>query len=102
MLLVVLNATDQLSSRLGTYLSDKAGCDGERTVRYRERQRREAPRCRPEHDLGALPRVEFGIVTHAFQDVLVARLLLHPGGDRATGMGADDGIGDDAVGRARA
>jgi hypothetical protein len=60
-----------------------------------------AARRRPEHDLTAFPRVEFGIVTHAFHAVLVARLF-HPGGDRATGVRADHRIGGNTVSRPRA
>ena len=43
----------------------------------------------PNSDLRALPRVKFGIVAGAFEDVLVARRLLHPAGDRTSRMRAD-------------
>src|SRR6185437_8003378 len=87
------------SCLLRTYLSDKGRRHGQRTVDDHQRKRRKPPRRRAEHHFRALPRVIFGIVADAFENVLVAAVLFHPGGDRATGMGADRGIGDDAVGR---
>ncbi len=72
-------------------------CDRDRAVGHRQRQCREATWRRPEHDLRILSRIVFGVVTETFQNVLVALIFLHPGGDRASGMRADDGVADDAV-----
>src|ERR1700675_1127931 len=84
------------------YLSDECCSYREGTIGCRQRKRRQTPRRRPEHHLRALPRVKFGIVAKAFENVLVARRRLHPGRDGTSGVGARIRIADDAIGKPRA
>src|SRR6185369_14581165 len=60
------------------------------------------PGRRPEDHLRALPGVVFRIMANAFEHVLVAAGRLHPRRDWTTGVDADDRIGHDTAGSARA
>ena len=66
------------------------------------RLRNWTPGSRSKDNLPALPGVIFRIMANAFEYVLVAACRLHPCGDRTTRVDADDRIGDDAAGSARA
>ena len=85
---------------LSTYLSNECCSYGERAVGYCQRECRQTPGRGPEHDLRAFPRIEFGIVTKALENVFVARVGLQPAGDRASGVSTDGRIGCDALSRA--
>src|SRR5262249_4848771 len=90
------------SSLLSTYLSAERCGHRERAVRDLQWKCGQPPRRRPEHDLRALARVEFRVVTRTLEDVLVAAFGFHPFRDGTPGMRANRRIGDDAAGRARA
>src|SRR5262249_18678581 len=94
--------TARASSLLSTYLSDERCGHRERAVRDLQWKCGQPPRRRPEHDLRALARVEFRVVTRTLEDVLVAAFGFHPFRDGTPGMRANRRIGDDAAGRARA
>jgi len=78
------------SSRLrSTYLSNKCCSYDKRAVGDCKRKRSQPARNRPEHDLRALPGIEFRVVTRAFENVLVAFFCLHPLRDGTSGVRAN-------------
>ena len=89
-------------SLLSSCFSDECSSHCERTVSHRQRKCCEAPRRRSKHHLRALPGIELGIVANAFKNVFFALRCLYPGRDRASGVGTNRRIRNDAVSRARA
>ena len=78
------------SSRLrNTYLSNECCSHCERVIGHRQRQCRQTPGRGPEHDLRALPGIEFRVVTRTFENAVVALFCFHPLRARTSGVGAN-------------